>query len=553
MRIQFSSLILSLFVLLTASSPAFAQIVDISLIASNISDSIEDLPGLVSTFSYILGILFGVRGILKLKAHVENPGDSSGQTPLRTPIISFIAGGALFALPLVLDAASTTIDGNGGGGIAFTLSGILGGVSTLFGGLTFSGSLDFNAILANVILSIRSLPGLITAFSYLLGLVLVVSGVLKAKEHVDMPEQTKISESVIRLLTGGALLTMPTIYSAMFNTIDGTGGLLSGVATLFGTLDLANESGYDSETCTGLAAGTIGALMCETAERTGLFPAFLTAISYLFGLVMGVWGVLKIRDHVLNPQQTGVFEGISRLMAGGAFFALPVLIEVFRNTLTNGGLFNSLFQAKGFVSDVGGLAYNTGSIGACPTSVTGMSLDVILLCFTSDILTPINVILTFFAFVAGIIFIMIGISRLIKGAQEGAKAPGGLGTIMTFLIGGALISYNDLMRAATQTLTGNGSTLTYGDLNYTTGMTTAETEAAHAIISSIVKFMIVIGIISFVRGLFIVRNVAEGNQQASMMAGVTHIVGGALAVNIGPVINAVQATLGTTGLGVTFS
>jgi len=73
------------------------------------------------------------------------------------------------------------------------------------------------------------------------------------------------------------------------------------------------------------------------------------------------------------------------------------------------------------------------------------------------------------------------------------------------------------------------------------------------VITSVLKFVILIGLISFVRGLFIIRSVAEGNQQASMMAGVTHIVAGSVAVNLGPLINAVQTTLGITAYGITFS
>jgi hypothetical protein len=65
--------------------------------------------------------------------------------------------------------------------------------------------------------------------------------------------------------------------------------------------------------------------------------------------------------------------------------------------------------------------------------------------------------------------------------------------------------------------------------------------------------MIIIGIISFIRGWFIIRDVAEGNQQASMMAGATHIIGGALAINLGPILAAVQNTLGITGVGLAIS
>jgi len=67
------------------------------------------------------------------------------------------------------------------------------------------------------------------------------------------------------------------------------------------------------------------------------------------------------------------------------------------------------------------------------------------------------------------------------------------------------------------------------------------------------EFMIMVGLISFVRGIFIIREASEGGQQASIMAGVTHMVGGALAVNLGSLINAVEATLGITNYGIQFS
>jgi hypothetical protein len=84
-------------------------------------------------------------------------------------------------------------------------------------------------------------------------------------------------------------------------------------------------------------------------------------------------------------------------------------------------------------------------------------------------------------------------------------------------------------------------------------MSTAEVAQFYTVVSAVLKFMIMVGLISFVRGIFIIREVAEGNNQASMMSGVTHMVGGALAVNLGPLLNVVQATLNITGFGVAFS
>jgi len=532
----------------------------ISTIADNIATNAGDLPGLVSAFAYLLGLLFGIRGIMKLKAHVENPGEAGGQTPLRTPIIAFVAGGAFFALPTIYRAATWLMNGGVAGGSPFATASSAAKLGTLFGGTNAApDGNDFSEILNNIAVSITSLPGLVTAIAYLLGLLIIFMGIIKVKEHVESPEQVKIQEGVIRLVTGGALLAMPTIFSAMFNSFDASSGgsILSGLNSIFSGAGFFNSE-YIAANCTAGSA-SMGQLICDIVTHTGAFPAFLTAIAYLFGLVMGVWGVLKIRDHVLNPQQTNVFEGISRLLAGGAFFALPVVIEVFKNTISDGAFGAAIAAADPYnygqndgVTTFSNIASGIIGGGTCPSGA-GLGLDGMLVCFATDILGPVHVLLNFFAFVAGMIFIMVGISRLIKGAQEGTKAPGGLGTMMTFAIGGALIAYNDIIKAASTTFTGNATTATYASLDYTTGMTSQEAAAATAVVTSIIKFMIVIGIISFVRGLFIVRSVAEGNQQASMMAGVTHIIGGALAVNLGPVLNAVQSTLGTTGYGISFA
>jgi hypothetical protein len=92
---------------------------------------------------------------------------------------------------------------------------------------------------------------------------------------------------------------------------------------------------------------------------------------------------------------------------------------------------------------------------------------------------------------------------------------------------------------------------TNGMLQYTDGLGGAS-EHVHAVISAIIAFSIILGWISLARGLFIVRGVAEGNSQASMMAGITHLIGGVLAINLGSVINAVQETLGIEQYGIIF-
>ncbi len=100
------------------------------------------------------------------------------------------------------------------------------------------------------------------------------------------------------------------------------------------------------------------------------------------------------------------------------------------------------------------------------------------------------------------------------------------------------------MSAATGTLF--GSTNIQGSATLLGGGTGDIVIDAHilSVISSVVAFMMIIGLIAFTRGIFILREVAEGSGQASIMAAMSHIIGGALAVNIGGIVEAVQGTFG---------
>ena len=81
---------------------------------------------------------------------------------------------------------------------------------------------NFGTIASNISLSISSLPGLLTALSYMFGVLLGVLGVMKIKDHVENPSQTPLKDGAIRLAAGGALFALPIIYEAMTQTV-GTG------------------------------------------------------------------------------------------------------------------------------------------------------------------------------------------------------------------------------------------------------------------------------------------------------------------------------------------
>ena len=105
-------------------------------------------------------------------------------------------------------------------GAAMTM-GMMTTQDALAQGTPAAGGSTFSTIAENITTSIQDIPGLLTAVSYLLGLLLGVLGVLKIKDHVENPTQTPIKEGAIRLASGGALFALPIIFDSMFNTVDG--------------------------------------------------------------------------------------------------------------------------------------------------------------------------------------------------------------------------------------------------------------------------------------------------------------------------------------------
>lgn len=521
--------------------------INVSAIADNLSGSFTSVPGLFSAVAYLLGLLFAALGVLAIKDHVE-----SSQTPLKKGVIRLVVGGMLLALPFMSAVVQNSISGGGAdGGVGGGATGRVSDLMSSLGlgpsdaeGLNFGG-LTINGIFFNLSQSLGGVTGILSTFSYLIGLLMLLLGILKIKEHVDNPDSVTLKEPLVRLLIAGAFLALPFIFSAITGSVTGGVDGASAQNVIDANQDILDAGETDDSDCRATAGGTLdglGQVICRVTGSTVGLPFLLSVISYIFGLVIAFWGLFKIRDHGLNPSQTSLWDGLIRFIVGGLFLALPLIVYAVRNSFINDGFFGDNNVKSG--------EFNTESGGAVTCGDGG--LDTAIFCFTDNIYGPANVIITVFSVLAGLIFIMIGISRLLKTTQEGAKGPMGIGTIMTFVTGAALLSTNYFLKAFSQSMFNADKAASHGTLEYTDGLTTAETAHIHTVIGGIMMFMGIVGFVSFVRGIFIMREVSEGGSQASMMAGMTHLIGGALAINLGPLLTAVQATLGIAQYGIKF-
>ncbi len=89
----------------------------------------------------------------------------------------------------------------------------------LVSGDAHASSKTFNDIATNITTNIQSLPGLLAAVCYIMGLIFAALGVLKIKDHVENPSQTQLKDGAIRLAIGGALFGLPIITASMQSLI----------------------------------------------------------------------------------------------------------------------------------------------------------------------------------------------------------------------------------------------------------------------------------------------------------------------------------------------
>jgi hypothetical protein len=291
-------------------------------------------------------------------------------------------------------------------------------------------------------------------------------------------------------------------------------------------------------TCGEVLQNGVGRMICNVVISTSMLPALISAIAYLMGLLFAITALFKLKEHVLNPDRTPLSDSIKRIVAGGLLFALPVASSTVKELLVGSGK-NQLFG----LNSANRMEADIGQAGG---------LDTMIVVFVADLWQPMQILFASFAYIAGLILVVVGISRLLKTAQEGPRGPAGLGTIMTFVTAGVLFSLDNIMASFQTSLFFNSTIFSYPVLDSAFGKDIQTANRVEGVVTAVIGFMALIGWISFIRGFFIMRQVAEGDNQASLMASITHIVAGALAVNMGALINAVQSTFGLTGFNVGF-
>jgi len=99
------------------------------------------------------------------------------------------------------------------------------------------------------------------------------------------------------------------------------------------TMGMIAASTDANAAATGKSFSTIAGNIATSIQD---LPGLISGLAYLFGSLIGVLGIMKIKDHVENPTQTPLKDGAIRLAAGGGLFALPIIYDAMFTTIGTG-------------------------------------------------------------------------------------------------------------------------------------------------------------------------------------------------------------------------
>ncbi|MCK5435141.1 MAG: hypothetical protein KAI88_00780, partial [Nitrosomonadaceae bacterium] len=90
------------------------------------------------------------------------------------------------------------------------------------------------------------------------------------------------------------------------------------------------------------AAANLGGLTTNLTTSSSSLPTLVTSIAYICGLGLAVAGIFKLKQHVDNPSQTPMKDGVMRLGAGGALLALPFIANAMMVSIDNANAANTV-------------------------------------------------------------------------------------------------------------------------------------------------------------------------------------------------------------------
>jgi hypothetical protein len=208
----------------------------------------------------------------------------------------------------------------------FTLYGIL--TTALVGLLPFSALAD-----GGVATSARSVgeqvayvPPLMAIVSYVIGTFFAVRGLFALKGFIEKPDDTPVTRVIAYAGLASLLIFLPYSIDVVANTIGSSESMgITVESTAQSFKNTASQCSDDK---------TIGNVFCNLTEQMGIFPAFLSVISYVMAAVITLIGLLNLKNYGDDPSAVPLRSILMKFVFAVMLISLPLTMQAFITTIT---------------------------------------------------------------------------------------------------------------------------------------------------------------------------------------------------------------------------
>lgn len=275
----------------------------------------------------------------------------------------------------------------------------------------------------------------------------------------------------------------------------------------------------------------LGSILCNVYTNTGAFPILISGIGYIGGGAFLLAGGKALVKFTENAAQNPLSKAIWKIMAAAGLIAMPSFIGWLIATLAITG--------AGGTQDLGVCTGGTAPVAGNP----GVPLDQMVTNIINNIRAPVAMLLGAMCYILGGVLIVQGLVRANKFGSDGKSSLSAI--ISSLLTGCMLIAAAQVMMMFENTLFGDNEIKHFSGLAWSTLPGGVDVTRINKTFEAIMTFVQMIGWVAFMRGVYVLKARLEGGQ-ATMGVAMSHIIGGALAINIVPFVNSLAETAGMT-------
>ena len=284
-------------------------------------------------------------------------------------------------------------------------------------------------------------------------------------------------------------------------------------------------------------AQSLGDMMCSVSHNLAPFEKLFVGLAYITGAILmgsGLYQLSYFTDAINASRQFGVSRPKGYIVSGAILLALPAFLNW---TIT------TMFGYSQHADLGGGLSGCLAYVGA-GGHAGDVGLDGLMTNLVMNIKSPMVFMLSVICILMGIFYVFRG---LVKASKFGQDAKSSIPVILTNITVGTIIytigtSMNMIMATVFGDSTIAGSNVVVNAIAADFG---ADTGAFQSAVYAALTFFQLVGMIAFIRGWIILKDACEGQSQKSVPQGLTHIIGGVLAVNIYRFLEVMDTSFGT--------